>query len=177
MKAGKLLTIIAASIAVVSILLGLIAPQYFGWYRIEGYTGDSLVVGLYTTGFGTIVTMPPGYVPFQIMNLTLVSGIVLIIGAILCINGALVEKRTLINIGGILIIITPLLSLIDVQLVSGNFYINVLDILGGPEFGTLIWGSYTIGPGSVLIWGIWIGAFIAFGAGILALVGAGLKLK
>jgi len=171
MGAGKVVTLIGAIVGLVSFLLSFLVPQYFGWYRIEVSVGSSVVGGIYITGFGTIVTVPPGG-PTQIAILVLIGGILLIIGAILCVIGVVKKTKTPISVGGILMIVTPLLLIIDVQIISGDFFISVLNSLGGPTSASMIWGSYIVGPGILLSWGIWIGSFMAFGAGILGLLGA-----
>jgi len=73
-------------------------------------------------------------------------------------------------------IVTPLLLILDVQIISGDFYLSILNLLGGPTSASMIWGSFAVGPGSLLTWSIWIGSFMAFGAGILGLLGASSEL-
>jgi len=175
MKAGSILAIIGAIVGLISILLSFLVPQYFGWYRIEVSSGGSILGGIYITGFGTIVTVPPGG-PIQIATLVLIGGILLIIGAILCIIGVVIKRKTPISVGGILMIVTPLLLTLDVQIISGDFFLSVLNLLGGPTSASMIWGSYVVGPGILLSWGIWIGSFMAFGAGIIGLLGASSEL-
>ena len=172
MRAGSILAIIGAIIGLFSILLSFLVPQFFGWYRIEVSSGGSIVGGIYITGFGTIV---PAGLP-QISILVLIGGISLIIGAILCIIGVVKKTKTPISIGGILIIVTPLLLILDVQLISGEFYLSILSLLGGPSSTSMVWGSYALGPVTLLTWSMWIGSFMAFGAGILVLLGVSSQL-
>lgn len=171
MGAGKIIALIGAIVGLVSVVLSFIAPQIFSWYRIEismlGVTG-----GYYITGIGTFsaVLVPP--LPDGIAILELIGGIVLIIGAVVCIIGAAKELKAAGIIGGILILLGPLLLIIDLLIGISDFGLIIDMITGVPGTAdTLFWGSFSPAPGVLLSWGIWIGAFIALAGGALGLIG------
>ncbi|MBY8984268.1 MAG: hypothetical protein KGD65_04305 [Candidatus Lokiarchaeota archaeon] len=171
MGAGKVLALIGAIIALVSVALSFIAPAFFGWYRIE-VSSLGITVGVYITGIGSIVTVP-AILPVEGMAIfELIGGIVLIIGAIVCIVGAVKESKAAGIVGGILILVGPLLLILDLLLGLGDFA-ALIALLGGPTGTSAFWGSITIvGPPDVVMsWGIWIGAFLALGGGVLGLIG------
>jgi len=177
---GKTIVIVGAVVGLLSIFLSFILPQYFGWYRIEGSVGGSVVIGLYITGLGTITTIGPPGGPSGIVILELIGGIIFMVGAILCIIGVLLpmfykEIKALNNVGGILMLVAPLFLIIDVQIISGPEFRDFISTLAGsPTAVSMFWGSIRVGPDAVINWGIWIGSFTAFGAGVLGLVGGSL---
>jgi hypothetical protein len=171
MGAGKVVTLIGAIVGLASIALSFVLPAFFGWYRIEGSYGGTVVIGAYFTGLGTLATtggMPPigGIAIFQ-----LIGGAVLIVGAILCIVGASKEKKALGIVGGILILAGPMFLIMDLLVLSSADFAAMILGLGGPPGASPLWGSFVPAPGALLSWGIWIGTFIAFAGGALGLIG------
>ena len=90
-----------------------------------------------------------------------------IVGSIMCIIGGAAESKPLGIIGGILIIVGPLLLIVD--LIIGFSDISLLE-LAIPPGSNLIFGSESI-LGGTLSWGIWIGFFMAIAGGVLGLIG------
>lgn len=169
MGAGKVLALIGAIVGLVSVALSFVLPAFFGWFRIEGAVGGITVIGFYITGLGTFaVTGFPGFPGIAIFEL--IGGIVLIIGAIVCIIGAVKESKVAGIVGGILILVAPILLLLDLLIGMSGFSI-LIETLGGPPGASVLWGSFVPAPGVLLSWGIWIGTFVALGGGVLGLIG------
>lgn len=168
MGAGKIIAIVGAIIGVISVVLSLIVPQFFGWYRLE-ISGFGMTVGIYFTGLGTLASIPPGG-PTGMDTMILIGGIMLLAGAVLCIIGAFKEMKALGIVGGILILLGPMLLLLELLIGMGEFA-TLISLLGGPVGANVIWGSSVLGPGVVISWGIWIGFFLSLGAGVLGIIG------
>ena len=171
MGAGKVLALIGAIVALVSVALSFVAPAIFGWYRIE-LSSLGITIGVYITGIGSIVSVP-AVLPIAGMAIfELIGGVLLIIGAIVCIIGAIKESKAAGIVGGILILLSPLVLILDLLLGFSDFA-AMITLLGGPAGSSAFWGSFTIvGPPDVLMsWGIWIGAFLALASGVLGLIG------
>lgn len=171
MGAGKSIALVGAIIAVVTLILSFIVPQYFGWYRIEGTT-LGVTAGVYFTGLGTLAVVP-AIIPFAGLDyLQLIGGIVLIVGVVVCIIGAAKEMKAAGIVGGILILVSPLMLIIDLLVSAGDFAAIIMS-LGGPPGASVFWGSFLIsGPPDVLLsWGLWIGFFISLGGGVLGVIG------
>ena len=167
--AGKVLAIIGAVVGLASVTLGFVLPAFFSWFKIEGSYGGTVVVGFYITGFGTLTSVPPYYTGFAYLEL--VGGIVLVVGAILCIVSAAKGSKAPGIVGGILMLVSPLILIVDLLLLSGADFGALIYSLGGPANASILWGSFSPAPGVLLSWGIWIGAFVALGAGVLGLIG------
>lgn len=170
MGAGKSICIVGAIIAAVTLILSFIVPQYFGWYRIEG-TSLGVTMGFYFTGLGTLAVVPA--IPYFALDyLQLIGGIALIIGIILCIVAAVKEMKTAGIVGGILILVSPLMLIIDLA-VSASGFATLIASMGGPAGASVFWGSFlVVGPPDVLLsWGLWIGSFLSLGGGVLGLIG------
>ena len=75
-------------------------------------------------------------------------------------------------VGGILILVSPLMLIIDLLVSAGDFAAIIMS-LGGPPGASVFWGSFLIsGPPDVLLsWGLWIGFFISLGGGVLGVIG------
>ena len=169
MRSGKVLVLIGAVLALITIGLSFIVPNFFGWYRIEA-SGLGVTVGIYITGLGTVAVVP-AIVPIEGMDIFgLIGGIILIIGAIACVISGVKESKAAGIIGGILILLSPIVLIVSLLIGSGDFG-TMIQLLGGPADASVLWGSATI-PGPVtLSWGIWIGSFLSLGAGVLGLAG------
>ncbi len=171
MKAGKILAIIGAIVAIVSVGLSFVLPTIFGWYRIE-LSAIGISVGIYFTGIGSVATTGGIGGISGFATLELIGGILLIIGAIICIVGVIKESKAAGIVGGVLILLAPLILIIDLLTGLGDFA-DLIQTLGGPSNASVFWGSFTItGPPDVLMsWGIWIGSFLALGGGALGIIG------
>ena len=163
MGAGKVIAIIGASISLASLFLSLILPEWFGWYRAS-ITDGITTVGLYLTGFGNFIST--GLFPplTDIIYLTLIGAFVIIVGAIILIIGAAKEIKAMGIIGGVLTLIGPILLL-------SSLVVGIYDwqgLIGQPN---VFWGLEEALPGLWLLWGVWIGFFMALVGGVLGLVG------
>jgi hypothetical protein len=171
MGAGKVISIIAAALAIIVIALSFVVPNFFGLYRIE-FTTMGYTIGVYITGIGTFASTG-GLPPIgDIAIFELIGGILVIVGAVLCIVAAIKEMKVVGIIGGVLILLGPLILIID-MLAGMSDFATLIALLGGPTGANPLWGSFTItGPPDVLMaWGIWIGTFLTLGAGVLGIVG------
>ena len=170
MGSGKTLALVGAVLALATLALSFIVPNIFGWYRIEA-SGMGMTAGIYFTGLGTLATVPAGMMPgggFAIFEL--IGGICLIIGSIACIIAGVKESKAAGIIGGVLILLSPLILIIELLVGAGDFAL-LIQTLTGPAGASVFWGSYLIAPGVTLSWGIWIGTFLSLGAGVLGLAG------
>lgn len=163
MGAGKVIAIIGACISLASLLLSILLPELFSWYRFSLSDGVT-TVGFFLTGFGNFISV--GGVPPQtdIIFLTLIGAFVIIVGAIILIIGAAKEIKAMGIIGGVVTLIGPILLLFS--LVIGIY--DWQGFIGDPN---VFWGLREIGPGVWLSWGVWIGFFMALVGGVLGLVG------
>ena len=171
MGAGKVLAIIGAILGLGSIALSFILPAIFGWYRLE-LSSMGLTFGMYFSGIGFVITT--GGLPGRgLAFIELIGGVLVIIGAILGIIGAAKESKGAGIVGGILILLGPLVLIIDLLVISGADFSALIQLLGGPSGVSALWGSFTItGPPDInMIWGIWIGSFMALGGGVLGIIG------
>ncbi|MFW9773159.1 MAG: hypothetical protein ACFFEO_13475 [Candidatus Thorarchaeota archaeon] len=171
MGAGKILSIIAAVLALAVIALSFALPNIFGLYRIE-FTALGITFGAYITGIGTFMSTG-GLPPLgQLAIFELIGGILVIVGAVVLIVGAVKEMKAAGIVGGILVLLGPILLIID-MLIGLSDFATLIALLGGPAGATPLWGSFTItGPPDILMaWGIWIGTFITAGAGVLGIIG------
>ena len=172
MGAGKILALIGAIVGLVGVVLSLIVPQFFGWWRLEITQLGILFGGLYITGLGTTAgTGIFALMPMGMTIITLIGGIVLIIGAIACIIGTVKELKVAVIVGGILILLSPILLIIDLLTGAAMLGQLVASIIGSPVTN-LFWGSFIPpGPPALVSWGIWIGAFMPLAGGVLGLIG------
>ena len=171
MGTGKALALIGAVLALATLALSFVVPNFFGWYRIE-MSAIGITAGIYYTGLGTIVVVP-AIIPMTGMDIFgVIGGILLIVGSIACIIGGVKESKAAGIIGGVLIILSPLILIINLLVGAGDFA-AMIQSLGGPAGASVLWGSITItGPPDVLMsWGLWIGSFLSLGAGVLGLIG------
>lgn len=168
MGAGKALALIGAVVALITLALSFVVPNFFGWYRVEA-SMLGMTAGVYFTGLGTLVSVPAGFTGGMEI-FVLIGGILLIVGAIACIIGGVKESKAAGIIGGFLILLSPLILIINLLIGTGEFA-AMIQLLGGPAGASVLWGSITIPGPMTLTWGIWIGSFLSLGAGVLGLIG------
>ena len=165
---GKVVTIIAAILGLVSILLGFIMPELFSWYRYE-ISGMGSSGGYYLTGIGTVIDIG-NTISMGISILGVIGGTLVIIGSILCIVATVKESKGIGVLGGILMLLAPVLMVIDFMIgiseLAGTIQDN-LDLFGSQnwywaDFFALLY-DYT--------WGIWIGFFLGIAGGALGFIG------
>ena len=160
---------IGALIGILSVVLSLILPELFGWYMI-GVSSMGITGRGYITGFGTLVVRGPGFESAaDLAILVLIGGILIIIGAILCIASGEVLPEVIGIIGGILMLVGPMLLIIDLLAVVSEVAEatdRLVDVAGGTIFG----GSH-FEMGYKYIWGLYLGFYILIAAGVLGLIG------
>jgi hypothetical protein len=165
---GKIVILIGAILGLASIFLSFIFPPLFAWYRYE-VSGMGSSGGWYLTGIGTVIDIG-NTTPMGLSILEVVGGIMVIIGSILCIVANVKESKGMGVLGGLLMLLAPILLVIDF-LVGMSELAGVIgdnmDLFVGRNwywedfFGILY--NYT--------WGLWVGFFIIIVGGSLALIG------
>jgi hypothetical protein len=170
-NAGRALAIIGAVVGLLSVLLGLAIPAIFSWYHIELSYGP-FSGGAYLTAFGNLieddVSLPSDAT--EMVTLVLVGGILVLAGAGLCIAGAATEQKPLGIIGGILMIIGPTMLIFDLMAQVSEFA-QFMDMIAGYYDKSIFFGSFSPYPGYSIMWGLWVGYFIAYVGGVLGLIG------
>jgi len=171
--AGKVLAIIGAAVGLLSVLLGLAIPALFCWFRFD--VSGAVTGGLYLTGFGTVMDegVIAGYYSFDMVMLVLIGGILVLVGAGLCITGAITEMKLFGIIGGIAMIVGPLLLVAEFMTVTSDFT-EYVDLWAETFDKMTFFGSGSPGPGVTFIWGPWIGYFMAYFGATLGLIGGAL---
>ena len=163
MGTGKIVALVGAVVGILSVLLGLILPELFSWYRLSVPGG-----GLYLTGFGTDIFDPSPGPDLEMAMLVLVGGILVIVGAVACLASAFVENKMIGILGGLLMIVGPLLLIVDV-ITGMSEFMEFMEFFTGDSGADLLFGS--VGP---VDWGLWIGFGMAIGGGVIGLVGGAL---
>ena len=169
MGKGKVVAIIGAAVGIASVLLGLAMPALFSWYRIE-ISGGGYTFGLYLTAFGGFIEDGMTAPTDEIVMLVLIGGILVLAGAGLCITGALTEQKVLGIIGGIAMIVGPTLLIFDLIGQMSEFA-EFMDLMSGYYGKNIFFAVYSPYPGVSLMWGVWIGLFIAYAGGFIGLIG------
>lgn len=164
---GLFIAIIAAIVGLSSVFLSLIIPELFGWYRIET-TVSAVDINFYLTGFGTIDSNIGGTTT-EIAILVSLGGILVIAGAIGCVSGANKQIKKSTFIGGVLMLVGPLLLLLDLLAEMSDYAIVVGNLVEASN-GNIFWDSWTDPIGDSATWSVWIGFFMALGGGVLGLI-------
>ncbi len=165
---GKVASIIAAIIGLASILLSFIFPALFSWYRYE-VSGLGSSGGWYLTGIGTVIDIGDT-VPMTMSILGVVGGTLVIIGSILCIVAIVKESKGMGALGGLLMLLAPLLLVIDflvgmselAGVIRDNMDLFITRDWYWEHFFALVY-DYT--------WGLWVGFFLGIAGGALGLIG------
>ena len=165
---GKVVSLIAAVTALLSIFLGFVLPELFCWYKFEA-SSAAVSYGFYLTGFGTTTAIDSTNPISEIAILELIGGILVILGVIACIIGITKEEKKFGFLGGILILLGPLLLVIDFLIVLSEFadWVDFYQI--NPD-SNMFWDSIDI-MAFTYTWNLWIGFFMAAAAGVLGLIG------
>ncbi|MFX1322345.1 MAG: hypothetical protein ACFFAQ_11955 [Promethearchaeota archaeon] len=171
MGKGKVVAIIGAAVGVLSVILSLVLPALFSWYHLE-VTGGGLSDYLYLTAFGTIdADITPLSAPDEIVILVLIGGILVLAGAALCIVSALTEQKILGIIGGIAMLLGPTFLIFDLLGQMSEFAEFMDNVTTTLYDENIFFATFTPGPGINGVAGLWIGFFMAYGGGILGLIG------
>jgi hypothetical protein len=165
MGSGRLIAIIGGVLGILSVVLFHLFPEIFAFWRIEGGGG-----GIYLGGFAFeyLVGSDPAYTEDILL---LIIFILVVAGGALAIVGGLIENKLIGTLGGLLRLVGPILFIISLAIELGDFS----DLAALVEFSTgerfLLFGS-----AAGLDWGLWVGTFLALGAGVIGLIG-GLKVE
>ena len=172
--AGKVLAIIGAIIAGLTLGLYYVLPEIFALWRFDAGDNFSRFLGGFgfMTGTDAGVDFGPEYYEDILL---LIIGVVIAVGAGLLFIGALTEVKALGIIGGLAVIAGPILLMVGLMLELGDFK----DIAEGLEAGgltgeTLIFGSGKLYGLYQADWGMWIGTYLAIGGGVVGLIGGAL---
>jgi hypothetical protein len=165
MGAGRGLAIIGAIFGILSVLLSMVLPKIFCWYTM----GTDLTVPelhFYLTGFGTLVSK----IETDIAVWVCIGGILVIIGSVVCVFSTIVKNRKIGAIGGILMLVGPLLIFVEILFDNSDFAEIVNDFVDLSN-GNIFYGSYEDMTSHYALWNVWIGFYIAIGGAILGLIG------
>ncbi|MFX1314778.1 MAG: hypothetical protein ACFE9T_02870 [Promethearchaeota archaeon] len=172
---GKVLAIIGAAVGILSVLLSLVLPELFSWYHFT-VRGGGYSSGLFLNAFGDYTAEnwgPLPQPPEEIAIMVLIGAILVLVGAALCIICAFTEKKPLGIIGGVLMIIGPLLLIADLMAVISEFA-EYMDTWAGAYDESILFTVFDPVPGVTIIWGLWIGFGMAIGGGAVGLIGGAL---
>jgi len=166
---GKIVTVIGASLGLASVLLSLIFPELWGWYRFKS-SSFGFSQSFYLTGFGTVGAIPPFSFFTGIAILVAIGGLLVILGSILCIVASVKKAKAMGFLGGVLIILGPILLMIDILAgisAYGEYIKFYLDLFVTTN---VFWNI-----GSTMVftysWGIGIGFFMGAAGGVLGSIG------
>ena len=162
MGAGKILAIIGAILGILSVALFYILPELFCFWRIDGGPAISVYLGGFGFQSGVLggIEYGPEYGEDIFM---LIVAVLIVAGSVLALIGGLAGNKAVGILGGIILLAGPILLVVALFLELGSFA-DIAAIL--PPGENLLFGSV---PGGS--WGIWIGSFLAFGGGVLGLIG------
>ena len=170
---GKTLTMIAGVLGLISIFIGVVLPDIGAWFRFEASTGGASLLGYYVNGLGIVsiggsMSQLFGSGVSGILIIELIGEMLCLIGCIFCLLGAARESKKFSMIGGVLILLGPIILIIDLFLISAGSFALILQIFGIAG-ENILYGSLTV-MGNTLAWGLWIGSFLALGAGIIGVI-------
>lgn len=171
--AGKVIAIIGAIVGVLPIALYYVLPEIFSLWRFDAGSVFTRWLG----GFGFVSgSGPPPRGDFGVEYyedvLLMLIGVIIVVGAVLLLIGALVEVKALGIIGGLVVIAGPILLMIGLLIELGDFA-DIADMLeaGGLTDETLIFGSGKLGGVIQADWGMWIGTYIVIAGGVVGVIG------
>lgn len=177
---ARTLLTIAGVTGLISLFLGFILPDIGAWFRFEASADGATLLKYYINGLGyeiirgSIAQSLSG-LGSGIKMMEFLGGLCSLIGCILCLIGGARESKEYSITGAILILFGPILLIFDVLVLSsGNF--NLILLIFGATDQSFLFGGLTI-MGNTLAWGLWIGSFLALGAGVLGILGVITLLK
>jgi len=170
---GKALTMIAGVLGLISLFIGVVLPDIGAWFKIEASAGGASLLGYYVNGLGIVsiggsMSQLFGSGGLGILVIELIGGMVCLIGCIFCLLGAARESKKFSMIGAVLILLGPIILIIDLLLISSGSFALILQVFGSAG-ENILYGSLTV-MGNTIAWGLWIGSFLALGAGILGVI-------
>jgi len=186
---GRVIVIVAGIIGILTLLLFMVMPDFFAFWRIDAYgvplvdgklwlggiaqrAGDGNLLGL---GLETDLTYT------EDLLLTIINVITLAGGAI-CVIGGVLNKKIIGLVGGILMALGVIAFIVALQIQFGDFSDlgDIIDFFGG---NTLLFGSgegelpFPFPPGTILDadWGLGMGAWFGIGAAVAGVVGGAIS--
>lgn len=167
MGVGKLIAIIGGILGILSIVLFHVLPEFFGFWRLDA--GAALTIWLGGFGFTGGEFMGIGIDPEYAEEIIfLLIAILVVAGGALAIVGGLVENKMIAILGGVVMLAGPIIFIIGAAVEFGPFE-DLAAML--PPDSSLLFGSAAGGD-----WGLYVGTFLALGAGVLGLIG-GIKVE
>ena len=163
MGAGKIIAIIGGVLGILSVVLFFALPEIFSFWQLSGGGG-----GMYLGGFGHW-DGTAGLVYAEDTLLTIIF-VLIIAGGAIAIVGGLIENKVAGALGGLLMIVGPILFIVALVMELGDFEL-LAALISGIGGDTLLFGS-----AAGVNWGLWISTFLALGGGVLGLIG-GLKVE
>jgi len=162
MGAGKIIALISSILGILSVALFYVMPEIFFFWRFDYGAAGSFFLG----GFGShlCVTIGGEFGPESAEDTTLLFlGILVIAGSALALMGGFFENKSLTILGGLLMILGPILLVNALFLELGYF----------EDMATLIPPDDNIFFGSVsgADWGLDVSFFLAIGGGVLGIIG------
>lgn len=170
MGKGKNIAIAGGAIGIASVLLSLVFPTYFSWYRREIqeetlWVSYDISAGLYLTALG--ILLENGITgPDEIVTLVLIGGVMVLAGAGLCLFAGIKEIKPFGIIGGILMILGPLMLIFDLIGEVSEFSKDMHDL-----YNNVFYGKYNLSADNIFVGGLHIGTAIPYVGGILGLIG------
>ena len=144
MGAGKIIAIIGGVLGILSVALFHVMPGLFAFWRLEGGGGGMWLGGF---AFWDITGLDPEYAEDILL---LIIFLLVVAGGVLAIVGGLIEHKLIATIGGLLMLVGPILFIIALAVELGDFktLADTLEGLFGDRF--LLFGSF----GGVMDWGL-----------------------
>ena len=124
----------------------------------------------YLTGFGTTSAIPPSSLITELAILETIGGSMVILGSILCIVAAVKESKGIGVLGGLLMLLGPILLVIDFLVGMSEFAGVIGDNLDLFVNRNAFWETFST-MGYLYTWGIWTGVFLCAIGGVLGLIG------
>jgi hypothetical protein len=179
---GRVIVIVAGIVGILSILLFMVLPDFFAFWRIDVYgfapvDGTLWLGGIaQRAGQGDILAqgLETDLTYTEDLLLTIINVITLAGGAI-CVIGGILNKKIIGIVGGILMVLGVVAFIVALQIQFGDFSDlgDMIDVFGGD---TLLFGSGSNAfPAFEGDWGFGMGAWIGIGAAVAGVVGGAIS--
>lgn len=162
MGAGKIIAIIGSVVGIISVALYYVLPEIFCFWRLDATPALGIFLGGFGSSFGEVGGIEQE-IQYSEEIILLLVGVVVVAGGALTLIGAFLENKVLAILGGIAMIVGPILLSIALFLEIGDFEAVAAMLPSGEN---LFFGSYMGGD-----WGIWISFYMAAAGGVLGVIG------
>jgi len=177
---GRVIAIVAGIIGILAVLLYMVLPDFFAFWRFDAYGIPGAEFKLWIGGFAQksgeglqLVLDQFGVTEGEItytedMILTIIA-IAIIAGGALCIIGGLLENRIIGLLGGVAMLLGVIAFIVGLAIQFGDFADlgDLIDAFGGD---TLLFGSGASG-GLDADWGLGLAAWFGIGAAAAGVIG------